>query len=301
MLTPEQEKDYILAGKLAAKSLHYGKSLIKEGAQVIDILDAVEAYIQKNGGFPAFPAQISLNSIAAHSCSDMDDKTSISASDVVKLDVGVHINGFIGDNALTVNLDNAHNDLVQASKKALLEASKLVRPDVAVGEIGGVIQQTITDLGFSPIRNLSGHGLGHFNIHTFPSMPNIALESSPVLEEGMTLAIEPFATNGQGAVADAGAPSVFTFVGGRGVRSPIARQMLPTLQSYNGLPFASRWLSSKFGFAKTRLGLRELERVGMVHAHPPLREIGHGLVSQHEYSFLVKDKPVITTTYDEDN
>ncbi len=300
MLSAEEEKDFLLAGKIAAKALHHGKSLMKEGALVADVLDRIEDYILSLGAGIAFPAQISKNTIAAHACADSDDKETIEAGDVIKLDVGAHVNGFIGDNALTVNLDKEHQDLLNASKRALEEAAKVIAPGVAVGEVGQVIEQTITDLGFLPVRNLSGHGLGQYEIHTTPSMPNVGVEHSQELEEGMTIAIEPFATDGKGAIAESGAATVYTFLGGRGVRSPLARKLIPRLQSFNGLPFASRWLSRDFGVAKTRLALRELERAGMVASHPPLREIGHGLVSQHEYSFLVRDKPIISTRYTDD-
>lgn len=291
--------DFIKAGKLAGQTRDFGASLIKEGAKVLDILNEVEDFIHKNGGNIAFPAQISLNNYAAHVCSDSQDETIIKPEDVVKLDVGVHINGKIGDTALTVNLDNQHKELLAASKTALKDASKLFTPGRPVGEIGAAIQDVITEKGFSPVRNLSGHGLGDFQIHTAPSIPNIRLDKSVELEDGMTVACEPFATNGKGAIAEAGEATVFTMVGVRPIRSPFAREVLKKIQTYNGLPFTTRWLVRDFGLGKTKLALRELERAGILHAHPPLKEISDGLVSQHEHTFLVSDKPIITTKLDD--
>ncbi|MBU1974204.1 MAG: M24 family metallopeptidase, partial [Nanoarchaeota archaeon] len=87
---------HLQAGKIAAEALQYGKSLIKENAKVIAILDQVEAKILELKGEIAFPAQISLNEFAAHSCSDLNDET-VLKDQVVKLDVGVHIDGYIAD------------------------------------------------------------------------------------------------------------------------------------------------------------------------------------------------------------
>lgn len=292
-------EDFKKAGSIAAQTLQYGKSLMKEGALVVDILDKVEDYMVSKGAGMAFPAQISHNTVAAHACSVLDDTTTIEADDVIKLDVGAHVNGFIGDNALTINLSHEHDDLIKASRDALNNAVKMATPGTAVGEIGGVIQDTITNAGFSPVKNLSGHGVGQFEIHTDPSMPNIRLENSAILEENMTVAIEPFSTNGKGAIADSGSASVFTHVANHPIRSPVARTLLTHIQQYNGLPFAMRWLERDFGSAKTKLGLRELQRAGAIIAHPPLKEIGNGLVAQSEHTILVRDTPIITTLHDD--
>jgi len=286
------------AGNIAGRARDFGKSLIVEGALVKDILDKVESFIKDNGAGIAFPAQISLNRFAAHVCSDFNDQTTIKSGDVVKIDVGAHIDGFIGDTALTVNLNNEYKDLLDASKKALKEASKLFTPGRPVGEIGAVIQDTITDLGFSPVRNLTGHGLGRFEIHTNPSIPNIRLNNSVLLKENMTVACEPFATDGKGMINEAGEATVFSLGNIHSVRSQFARDVLQKIKSYDGLPFTTRWLVKDFGLGKTKLGLRELERVGIIHGHPPLKEVANGMVSQHEHSFLVRDKPVITTKTD---
>ena len=294
------QDDFQKAGSIASRALLHGKSLMKEGALIVDVLDSVEEFIQSQGAGIAFPAQMSVNAIAAHACADSVDKTTIGLDDVIKLDVGVHVNGYIGDNALTVNLSNEHTDLIKASRDALNEACKLAKPGIHVGEIGAVIQETITSAGFSPVKNLSGHGLGQFEIHTSPSIPNIRLEDSAELQDEMTIAIEPFATTGKGVVADSGSPTVFTHVANRPIRSPFARQLLSKLQSYKGLPFASRWLEREWHPSKVRFALRELERAGCIITHPPLKEVGGGLVAQSEHSILVRDRPIITSKWDSD-
>jgi methionyl aminopeptidase len=291
----QTRKDALLAGKIAGKARDYGASLITEGASVKDILDKVEEFIRSNGAGIAFPAQISLNHIAAHACSDAQDETTIAASDVVKLDCGAHINGIVGDTAITVNLSGEHKELVEASKKALAAVMPLFTPGRSVGEIGGVIQETISDLGFAPVKNLSGHGLGRYDIHTFPSIPNIHIPNAPELKEGMLVACEPFATSGKGMITEGGEATVFTQVAEGRVRSPFARDALKLIHTYQGLPFATRWLQQKLGIGKTNLALNELRRAHIIQGHPPLKEVSNGLVSQREHTFLVGDTPIATT------
>ena len=137
-MDPETLQKHLQAGKITAESLAYGKTLIKPGAVVREILDKVEEKIVSLRGTPAFPAQISLNEFAAHCCSDLNDKTMLQ-DQVVKLDVGVQIDGYIADSALTVDLSWKYADLLKASQEALEKALKIVRPGVTLGEIGKVI------------------------------------------------------------------------------------------------------------------------------------------------------------------
>ncbi len=297
----EEIKDFKKAGKIASKARDFGASLIKKGVKAVDVLDQIENKIFSLGGGIAFPAQISINQVAAHSCETYEDENFIKESDVIKLDVGAHVNGFIGDTATTVNLDNSYKELMNAGKTALNNALKEVKSGVHVGEIGKTIQETITSFGFKPISNLAGHGLGKYQIHTEPRMPNVYQEESFQLKEGMTIAIEPFATNGAGKIQEGGLPTVFSQVDEKPVRSHITREVLERIKSYNGLPFAFRWLSKEFGLGKTRFALNELQKTRCIIGHAPLTEIQKGIVSQHEHSMIVGDKgPIITTKIDDD-
>ncbi len=295
----ETLQKYIDAGKIASEALHYGKSLIVKGAKVIEILDKVEEKIAELGGKLAFPAQISLNEFAAHSCSDLNDETVLS-EEVVKLDVGVHLDGFIADNALTVDLSGKYSDLIKASREALNNALKVIKPGVTLSEIGKVIHETITSYGFAPIKNLSGHGLGKYQIHTKPSVPNFDNGNDNVLNEGDVIAIEPFASTGAGIVEESSPPTLFTLIGEPSVRDPITRTVLREIETYNHLPFTKRWLEKKFGVPKTNFALRVLKRTGHLHEHPPLFDKNRGMVSQAEHTVIVMEEPIITTWY-EDN
>lgn len=285
---------YLQAGKIAAQVLDYGKGLIKPGAKVREVLDQIEnRIIQLKGGI-AFPAQISLNEVAAHSCSDLNDQTLLE-NQLVKLDIGVHIEGHIADMALTVDLSKKYGDLVKAAKEALENALKIVKPGRSLGEIGKTIHEVITSYGFSPVRNLSGHGLEQYNIHAPPSIPNFDNGNLTELKEDQVIAIEPFASAGAGIVQESSPATVFSLVEEKGVRDPITREILKEIKTYQCLPFARRWLERKFTTPKTNFGLRNLSRLGCLQEHPPLIDQNKGWVSQAEHSLIVKEKPVIFT------
>src|SRR3989338_4048261 len=114
--TPENLEKYRKVCKIAAEALKYGKGFIKKGNALLEVVEKAEEKIFQLGGKPAFPAQISLNHIAAHFCPDADDKT-VFSDQLVKLDVGVHIDGFIGDIATTVDLSGKNSELMRASRE----------------------------------------------------------------------------------------------------------------------------------------------------------------------------------------
>lgn len=291
---------YIKAGRIAAQARDYGKNLIKAGASLLEVTQAVEKRILELGGDFAFPPQISINDIAAHYCAGVDDKTVFKEGDVVKLDVGVHIDGFVGDTALTVVLgkDEKLEKLQEASREALNAALKIIKPRVTLSEIGKEIHKEITKRGFSPIRNLSGHGLDKFIIHDKPSIPNFDTGSNEELVQDQVIAIEPFASTGAGVIYESSNPTIFSLNESKPVRSPMTRAVLKDLEAYNGLPFALRWVVKKHGQGKTSFAFRELKNMGILKEYPPLPDKAHGLVSQAEHTLIVRDKPIITTLID---
>ena len=291
----EEIEKYKQAGKIVAEVLEYGKSLIKKGNLMVEVLDKIEEKIIQLGGKPAFPAQISCNHIAAHYCPEEDDKT-VFSEQLVCLDVGVHVDGFIGDSAVTVDLSGKYNNLIRAAEEALENALKIIKPGITLAEIGKTIQKTINSYGFAPVRNLSGHGLGKYEIHTKPNIPNVDNGDKTQIEKGMVFAIEPFASTGAGIVQDSGNATVFELSNKKPARNPITRQVLMEIESYKGLPFTTRWLTRKFG-AKAKYALKEMEQLGMLHPHPPLADKDKGMISQAEHSVLIdNDGNVVVLT-----
>ena len=290
----ENLQNYEKAGQIAREVLESGKSLIKKDASLLDVTKKVEAKIFELNAKPAFPVQISMNDIAAHYCAEPDDKT-VFSDQLVSLDVGVHVDGFIGDNACTVDLSEKNKELVEASRKALDNAIKVIQVGTTLSEIGKTIGETIESYGFKPVRNLSGHGLDEYNIHCPPTVPNFDTKDETQLEKGQAIAIEPFATNGIGLIHEKGLPDVFSITEARSVRIEFVRQILNRIDKFNGLPFAKRWLSEQFSLAKVNLALSQFKKLGILKEYPPLVEKSNGLVSQAEHSLLVDDKVKVLT------
>lgn len=288
-------EDWKKAGQIAAQALEYGKGLIKPGARLLEVSELVEKKIEELGGKPAFPAQISCDHIAAHYCAEPDDPI-VFDKQVACLDVGAHVNGAIGDNAATVDLSGEWTDLVKASREALDAALKVCQIGTALGDIGKAIHEVITSYGFSPIKNLSGHGLARFNVHDKPTIPNYDNGNKTELEKGMIIAIEPFATNGMGMIYETDRANIFAVANKKPVRNPTTRKVLKEIETYEGLPFTTRWLAKKFPLGSVNLALRDLMNHKIIRDYPPLPDKAKGIVTQAEHSLLIDDKVVILTT-----
>ena len=294
----EHLDDWRKAGKVAAEAMMFGKKLIKPGVRAIDVVEQIEQKMRDLGAAPAFPTILACDHIAAHWAPDPDDPL-ILENQLIKLDMGAGVNGAIGDNACTVDLSGKWTDLVKASRAAVDNLAKEIHVGMELRKAGRIIQETIESFGYKPIRNLSGHGIMPFTIHTWPSVPNFDNGDKTKIIPGMVLASEPFATDGQGMVTEAEECNIFGFIKRRPVRSPITRSVIPDIEAFQGMPFTTRWLAKKHPLVKLNFALRELVESGMIRAYPPLVEVGKGMVSQHERSFFVgEDKVEVLTPWD---
>lgn len=283
-------ENYKKAGRIAAQALDYGRELLKKGASLLDVVMKIEKKILDLGAKPAFPVQVSMNEVAAHYCPEEHE---VLSNQLVSLDIGVHVNGYIGDNACSVDLSNNYSDLVKASKEALKSAIEIIRPNIKVKEVGKVIQETIESCGFKPVKNLSGHGLSRYDVHAPPTIPNVCVGEA-ILKKDSVIAIEPFATTGVGMVHEKGKPTVFSLIGKKSVRLNFVREIQNVILNYNGLPFTPRWLSN-FSEAQIKFALNTFKQLGILKEYPPLVEKNNGYVSQAEHTVLVDDEPIILT------
>jgi methionyl aminopeptidase len=282
---------YLEAGRIASRILSRSLPLVRVGASFLRVVEEVEALVTGEGAGLAFPLNLSLNEAAAHDTAPEGDDRIFSAGDVVKMDLGVHLDGYIADTAGTVDLGK-NGPLLRASEAALESAIALVRPGVSTGDLGGAIQGEIEALGFRPVVNLTGHGLGRYEIHTPPTVPNIRVAGGAILREGMVFAIEPFATTGTGFVSDSPRVQIFQQILDRPARLPAAKRLLDQVRERHGLPFARRWLSGE----KLEITLSGLVRSGHLHAYPVLRDVPGSLVSQAEHTVIVTGDGCIVTT-----
>lgn len=292
-----QEK-YVKAGRIAAEARELAASLAKPGAKIVEIAEQVEDFIRKKGAAPAFPLNISRNDEAAHYTPIANDAIALQEGEVVKLDVGASVDGFIADTAATVVVggkDAEKQKMVDTINKALEAALKLAKPGAKISEIGATIEDTITAAGFKPIRNLSGHLIENYIVHAGVTIPNIKTDTKETLEAGSAYAIEPFLTNGAGTVKESEKATIYKYEADVPARSQAAREILRMArETFNGIPFAVRWIK-KYPPVIIDAALRELVAKGGLYKYGVLKESAAGLVAQAEHTVLVLDEPIVIT------
>jgi len=286
---------YTRAGEIAAQVLNYAKGIVKENMLVVELAEKIDKKIAELGAKPAFPVNISINDMAAHYHPLLNDKLTIKEEDYVKIDIGVHVDGYIGDTATTVRLAGK-DDLIKCSEKMLDSAIKIVRTGITIGEIGEAIENTAKEFGFNPIRNLTGHSLDHYDVHSGLTIPNIKTDSKYQIREDEVIAIEPFCTSGNGFVKDSGPALIFRWIIDIPTRMIEARKILEIARDkFEKLPFAKRWIQKELSPLKVELALKELLSVNALYGYQPLREVSEKPVTQSEHTLLVRDKPIILT------
>lgn len=282
---------YLEAGRIARECRDYAAGRVKIGEKILDVVVDSEEKVLSMGGEIAFPLNISLNEAAAHDTASPGDERVFRQGDVVKVDMGVHIDGYIADTAVTVDLGK--NDLlVEASKAALQAAIDMVRPGVRSGEIGAKVQAEIERRGYRPVANLTGHGLGCYLLHGIPTIPNVGMQGGTEIEEGMVFAIEPFASTGTGMVSDYPRTEIFSQISSRQIRLPSARKLMKKVADRNGLPFSRHWYYEE----KTDLALAQLLKQNILRGYPVLHDVPGSLVSQAEHTIIVTEDGCIVTT-----
>lgn len=289
-------KEKILkAGKIASEAREHGRKNIKKGMKLIDIANLIEEKMFELGGKPAFPTCLSIDSIAAHATPTHNDERV--ARGILKIDMGVHINGWIADTAFSIDLENNEENkkIIQASEKALENAIKIAKKGTEIREIGKAVNEAMESYNLNPITNLFGHSIEHYRLHAGVSIPNHDNGSTIPLEVG-TYAIEPFATSGNGKVHDGKPSGIFLLTDDKNIRSPIARDVLNfIIEEFQTLPFCARWVVKKLG-TKSLIGLKQLEENGNIHSYAELIESSGGKVAQSEHTILIEKDNVIITT-----
>ena len=294
---PEKtEENYVKAGQILKQAKENARKYIKPGMKLLDIAEKIEADIIKQGAKPAFPVNLSINETAAHFTPAFDDKAVLEEKDLLKVDLGSHIDGYIADAAFSINLSNEHAKIIEASEKALENAIAAVKAGAEIGKIGEEIEKTIQGYGFNPIQNLSGHELGQYSQHAGIVIPNIAKNDSRKLEAGKAYAIDPFATNGEGTVRESMQSEIFALDEPKQVRNAQARKILEFIsEEYETLPFAERWIAKglKMSEFQRKIAMRELMRSKCIKAYPVLKEAQGKIVSQAETSIFIKEEGII--------
>ena len=300
MMNDHEYDCYKKAGQIAAEARDYGVTLLKPGALYTDIANTVEDRIIKKGAGIAFPVNIAVNELAAHYTPFEGDTSKIEKGDLVKLDVGAHVQGYIADTAVTIEIGTQKQQpLIEAARQALENAIAEVKEGVSLSHIGQTIEQTITTKGYHPIDNLTGHSLEQYNLHSGISVPNIGSSlGGGSIPADTVIAIEPFATPGVGHVSSSGGSNIYRIGGGmrsRLVRDQRSRHQLAQMtKQFRTLPFAQRWCASQFSSVDRTL--KRLTMIGAVKHYPQLIEKTKGLVAQAEHTVIVTPDGCEVTT-----
>jgi methionyl aminopeptidase len=290
-LESEQYEKHREAGEILATVRDEAAERVEVGASHLELAEWTEERIRELGGEPAFPVNISIDEEAAHATPSRDDESTF-GEEMINLDIGVHVDGWLADTAITVDL-SGHDDLAEAPGAALDAALDVIEPGIETGEIGGVIEDTIDGYGYNPVVNLTGHGLGHWEQHTAPNIPNRRVEQGIELEVGDVVAIEPFATDGGGKVGEGSEEEIYALEREATVRDRAAREALETIvEEFRTLPFAARWLDTP----RAEMALRRLKQQDVVHGYPVLKEDDGFLVSQKEHTIIVTEDGCEVTT-----
>ncbi|PMP75091.1 MAG: type II methionyl aminopeptidase [Aciduliprofundum sp.] len=288
MISDNELEKYLKAGSIAADAIQFGKNLINEGVSLEEVAEETEAHILKNGAKLAFPVNLSINEEAAHYTPSRNDRRKFSRNDIVKLDLGAHLDGYIADTAITVEVGrDTLSTLSMSSERALLNVTQRIRPGIRISEIGKIIEETIKSYGFRPIYNLTGHQLSRNVLHAGMSIPNYDDGSIIEIEAGMAFAIEPFSTDGVGYVKEGSFGNIMQIV-----RDP--EEMGEIYENYGTLPFSTRWIYRDFSNPERVLDL--LLRTNKVYKFPVLKERKKGKVAQFEHTFVITGERIYITT-----
>jgi methionyl aminopeptidase len=296
-----ETSDYITAGKIASKVREYAKNTNWIGKTVYEICEQIEGMIIKNGAKCAFPVNTSINEVAAHYTAEPNDEITIKDDDLVKIDLGAQINGFIADTAVTVNYNPKYDSLVQTAEDALNNAMGMIKAGVKSSDIGRTIEDTIKQNNCTPIANLSGHSLAQYTIHAGRTIPNIWSIGSFSLSDSDAYACEPFVTTKEGAgfVREGKIKNIYALSSRKRTKDEKADELLDFIwKEFNALPFALRWIVKKYNNdeGKARELLDVLVKKKRVHAYPVLVESNEERVAQAEHTFIPTGDGVLITT-----
>jgi methionyl aminopeptidase len=284
----EIREKYEKAHAISEKAQELAKKEIKQGFSLLKLAEIVEKGIVEDGGELAFPINISINEIAAHFTPDVNTDLIFRNEDLVKIDIGVHIDGYIWDAAFTKKIGNEKDTMIEASEQAIEAALKIIKPGVKVCEISEVVESTVEKFGLKTVQNLCGHGLERFVQHAKPSIPNSRNNIKTELQEGMAVAMEIFTTDGDGYVKEGAETLIYRYLQDKNVRSQEARKILVKARDeFQGMPFAKRWVRPIASGMKLELALKELVQSGSLEEYPVLKETGNGKVAQSETTILL--------------
>jgi len=296
----EEEKHHKIqslkkAGNIAQETKKFIKPKIKIGAKVLDLVESTESKIVELGGNWAFPTNISINNIAAHYTSPIkDDNLIIQEGDIVKIDLGVHIDGYIVDTAFSISFNEEERlkNIIQATEVAVEAAKNMAKPEINTKDIGKKIESIVKGFNYNPIKELGGHQIEQWIVHGKKQLPELGSQGGDIMEEGDVFAVEIFASTGEGSIHNTKYSYIYElnpYAGRVPLRRKSSKQILGHInKNYKTLPFAERWLAKDFRMG-VAFGLQELIQQGKLRVHYVLSEQKGAHVAQSEETIIITE------------
>jgi methionyl aminopeptidase len=295
-LIPQQ---YRASGKITAEVKALVPSMVRPGVSFLDVCDVVRREVEARGGKLAFPTGIGVNQVTAHYAPQDGDESVFREENLVKVDFGVHVEGYVTDTSVTVTLNPDYNLLLEATLRALDAAVEVARRETRTGEIGRVIHREAARFGFRTIENLTGHTVDRYVVHAGKSIPNLFLAGTQDLKKGDVFAIEPFLTfrSAAGYVIDAPSRTIFSVVArkktGVAELDAFAENVWAERKT---LPFTPRWYSAAYGKEKLDRIISRLLAKKILRAYPTLVEASGNPVAQFEHTLALDDDGLVLLT-----
>ncbi|MDG6939002.1 MAG: type II methionyl aminopeptidase [Nitrososphaerota archaeon] len=291
-MTPAEA--YQKAGRIAAQTL--ARTEVREGMSVLEICEGVEESIRRLGGSPAFPCNVSQDAEAAHYTASVADTKKIAQGASVKVDIGVHVDGYIADTATSFVFSQSEQRMASSNRQVLMDALKVVKAGNRVASLGDVVEPAALRLGYRPISNLAGHQMDRFVLHAGVSVPNCREAAPATFKEGAAYAVEPFFVprEASGLVANGAGGNIYRLITRKRTKDGRLDEVLDRIwERFRSLPFSPRWLAEDTDDAEA---LDELVRRRLVMEYPMLVESGGARVTQFEHTvYLEAGRAFITT------
>jgi len=289
----------VKSGRIAREIRQWILGNVRAGSGLLDVAEKIEAEIVRRGGQPAFPTGLGVNEVTAHYAPQEDERGVIQETDVVKIDYGVHIDGYIADTSITITENPQYQSLLEATEKALQAAIDVVKRDKRIGEIGKAISSVAEREGYRPINNLSGHTVEQYQVHAGKSIPNLYAPNLPMLKNADVFAIEPFLTlpDAAGYVVDGPQVNIFSLIVRRKTGNKELDEVMDLIwNERKTLPFSPRWYSGRFKEGRLLFLLRELEKRRLLTSYSTLVEASGKPVAQFEHTMAIDDGGLVILT-----
>lgn len=281
-----------LSGKILRETREEMRSYVKENMSILEVCEKAENLIRAKGGKPAFPVNVSIDSITAHYTAVPGDTATIPSGCTAKIDIGVQVDGYVTDTAFTMPFNPEGRAMTQTAELALNTLIEKVYGHMQLSEIGALVEKTIRNRGFRPISNLTGHSVGRYLIHAGTSIPSVSGFNPHKLEVGGVYAVEPFVTvpDAAGRVDDSPQRTIYRYLKAKSLKTDAAKKLAKYIEAnFHTLPFAERWTIGVLPKEQHKAAFKELLSSKSIMVYPVLVEVSGKPVAQAEHTLLITE------------